>query len=69
MVEAGDGVGIVPSFVLPVCRYRKVVVTRLVNPTVDIDFYQIRNRELSSPKLRTTLHRFSRDTLHGGQVA
>jgi LysR family transcriptional regulator, carnitine catabolism transcriptional activator len=44
MVEAGHGVGIVPSFALPVCQYRKVVMTRLVNPTVNIDFYQIRNR-------------------------
>jgi LysR family transcriptional regulator, carnitine catabolism transcriptional activator len=44
MVEAGHGIGIVPSFVLPVCQYRKVVMTRLVNPTISIDFHQIRNR-------------------------
>jgi len=44
MVEAGHGIGIVPSFVLPVCQYRKVVMMRLVNPAVDIDFFQIRNR-------------------------
>ena len=44
MVEAGHGIGIVPSFVLPVCQYRKVGMTRFVNPAVNIDFYQIRNR-------------------------
>ena len=44
MVEAGHGIGIVPSFVLPVCQYRKVVMTRIVNPAVSIDFHQIRNR-------------------------
>ena len=44
MVEAGHGIGIVPSFVLPVCQYRKVVMSRLVNPKVNIDFHQIRNR-------------------------
>lgn len=44
MVEAGHGTGIVPSLALPVCQYRKVVMARLVNPTVNVDFYQIRNR-------------------------
>jgi LysR family transcriptional regulator, carnitine catabolism transcriptional activator len=44
MVEAGQGIGIVPASALPVCRYRNVVMTRLVNPGVVVDFYQIRNR-------------------------
>ena len=44
MVEAGEGTGVVPSSALPVCRHRHVVMTRLVNPTVLVDFYQIRNR-------------------------
>jgi DNA-binding transcriptional LysR family regulator len=56
MVEAGHGVGIVPSFTLPVCRYRKVVMTRLINPTVSIDFYQIRNR---GRKLSEAAHDFT----------
>lgn len=44
MVEAGHGIGIIPSIALPVCQYRKVVMTRLINPTVSLDYYQIRNR-------------------------
>lgn len=44
MVEAGEGTGIVPSFALPVCQRRHVVMTRLTNPMVPVDFYQIRNR-------------------------
>jgi LysR family transcriptional regulator, carnitine catabolism transcriptional activator len=44
MVEAGEGTGIVSASTLPVCRHRNVVMTRLVNPVVLVDFYQIRNR-------------------------
>jgi LysR family transcriptional regulator, carnitine catabolism transcriptional activator len=49
MVEAGEGTGIVPSSALPVCQRRHVVMSRLINPTVPMDFYQIRNpgRKLS----------------------
>jgi LysR family transcriptional regulator, carnitine catabolism transcriptional activator len=42
MVEAGEGIAIVPSFALPDCRARGVVTSRLVNPIVHLDFYQIR---------------------------
>ena len=42
MVEAGEGVAVVPSFALPECRKRGVLVSRLVNPNVALDFYQIR---------------------------
>lgn len=44
MVEAGHGTGIVPSYALPACERRRVQVSRLTNPTVPIDFYQIRSR-------------------------
>ena len=44
MVEAGEGTGIVPSLALPVCQRRHVAMIRLTNPTVPVDFYQIRNR-------------------------
>jgi LysR family transcriptional regulator, carnitine catabolism transcriptional activator len=49
MVEAGEGTGIVPSSALPVCQRRHVVMSRLINPTVPVEFYQIlnRGRELS----------------------
>jgi len=44
MVEAGEGTGIVPSSAFPVCQRRHVVMSRLINPAVPADFYQIRHR-------------------------
>jgi len=40
---------VIPSFGLPACRNRKVVVSRLVNPVVTLDFYQISNRAKKLP--------------------
>jgi LysR family transcriptional regulator, carnitine catabolism transcriptional activator len=42
MVEAGQGVAIIPSYGLPACRGRKLAMTRLINPVVPLDFSQIR---------------------------
>ena len=42
LVEAGEGVAIVPSFGVPVCRSRNVVMSRLVNPVLAHDFHEIR---------------------------
>ena len=44
MVEAGLGTGIVPSHALLACQRRRVMTSRLTNPTVPIDFFQIRSR-------------------------
>jgi LysR family carnitine catabolism transcriptional activator len=44
MVEAGEGIAIIPSFVLPACRNRKVLLSRLINPVVNLDFSWISNR-------------------------
>ena len=41
MVEAGEGVAVIPSYVLPACRNRKVAMSRLINPTVSLDFSRI----------------------------
>jgi LysR family transcriptional regulator, carnitine catabolism transcriptional activator len=49
MVEAGEGFAVIPSFGLPACRNRKVVVSRLINPVVSLDFYQISNRGKKLP--------------------
>jgi len=49
MVEAGQGAAIIPSFGLPVCRSRNVSASRLVNPTVTMDFHEIRNRGRKLP--------------------
>jgi LysR family transcriptional regulator, carnitine catabolism transcriptional activator len=42
MVEAGQGVAIIPSYGLPACRSRKLAMSRLINPVVPLDFSQIR---------------------------
>ncbi len=42
MVEAGEGTAIVPSFALPACRNRPIVISRLTEPEVHLDFHQIR---------------------------
>ena len=49
MVEADEGIAIIPSFGLPACRNRKVVMSRLINPVVDVEFYQISNRGKKLP--------------------
>ena len=43
MVEAGEGVAIIPSYGQLACRDRKVVMSRLINPVVHLDFSQIRH--------------------------
>jgi LysR family transcriptional regulator, carnitine catabolism transcriptional activator len=49
LVEADEGIAIIPSFGLPVCRNRKVVMSRLVNPVVHLEFDQISNRGKKLP--------------------
>jgi LysR family transcriptional regulator, carnitine catabolism transcriptional activator len=49
MVEAGQGIAIIPSFVLPACRNRKVVMSRLVNPVVNVDFSRVSLRGKKLP--------------------
>jgi LysR family carnitine catabolism transcriptional activator len=49
MVEADEGIAIIPSFGLPACRNRRVVSSRLINPIVDVEFHQISNRGKKLP--------------------
>jgi LysR family transcriptional regulator, carnitine catabolism transcriptional activator len=49
MVEAGEGIAIIPSYVLPACRNRKVVMSRLVNPVVNVDFSRVSLRGKKLP--------------------
>jgi DNA-binding transcriptional LysR family regulator len=42
MVEAGLGVGVIPSFWLAACAGRAVVATQLAAPIVRLDFQMIR---------------------------
>ncbi len=56
LVEADEGIAIIPSFALPACRNRQVMMSQLVNPLVDLDFYQISHR---GKKLPPTVAEFS----------
>lgn len=49
MVEAGEGIAVIPSFGLPACRNRRIVMSRLINPVVTMDYHQIRNRGKKLP--------------------
>ena len=48
LVEAEEGIAIIPSFGLPACRNRRIVMSQLINPVVRFDFHIIsrRGREL-----------------------
>lgn len=49
MVEADEGIAIIPSFGIAACRDRKVVMSRLVNPVVEVEFHQISSRGKKLP--------------------
>lgn len=49
MVEAGHGIAIIPSFGVPACRNRRVVMSRLVNPVVVLEHHLIRSRARKLP--------------------
>jgi len=49
LVEAEEGMAIIPSFGLPACRDRKVTMSKLVNPVVHLEFHQISNRGKKLP--------------------
>ena len=49
LVEAEEGIAIIPSFGVPVCRNRKVVMSRLINPIVNLEFHQISTRAKKLP--------------------
>lgn len=48
-LESGEGSGIVPSWALAASRNRRVVMSRLINPVVNLDFYQISDRGKKLP--------------------
>jgi LysR family transcriptional regulator, carnitine catabolism transcriptional activator len=49
LVEADEGIAIIPSFGLPACRNRRVVMSRLVDPVIALDFHQISKRGKTMP--------------------
>ena len=50
LVEAGEGIAIIPSFGLPACRNRKVAMSRLIDPVVHLEFHQISDRGKKLPQ-------------------
>lgn len=49
LVEAGEGIAIIPSFGLPACRSRQVTMSELVEPVVTLEFHQISHRGRKLP--------------------
>ena len=56
MVEADEGIAIIPSYGLAACRNRRVTMIPLINPVVSLEFCQISNRgkKLSSGAIEFT---------------
>jgi DNA-binding transcriptional LysR family regulator len=44
MVEAGEGIAVVPSYSLLASRNRRVVMSRLINPVAEVEFSLISYR-------------------------
>ncbi len=49
LVEADQGIAIVPSFGLPVARQRRRVKHRVINPEIHLLFHQISDRGRKRP--------------------
>jgi LysR family carnitine catabolism transcriptional activator len=49
LVEAEEGIAVIPSFGVPACRNRKVVMSQLINPVVRFDFHLISSRARELP--------------------
>jgi LysR family carnitine catabolism transcriptional activator len=50
LVEAGEGIAVIPSFGLTACRSRKVSMSELVEPIVTLEFYEISSRGKRLPE-------------------
>ena len=49
MVEAGEGIAVIPSFALPAFRNRRVAISKLINPVVNLDFSRVSLRGKKLP--------------------
>jgi DNA-binding transcriptional LysR family regulator len=58
LVEADEGIAIVPSFGMLACRNRKVTVSELIEPIVNLELYQISNRGRKLPAEATEFSAF-----------
>lgn len=58
LVEAGEGIAIIPSFGLAACRSRNVSMSELVEPIVTQEFFEISNRGTRLPEEATQFSAF-----------
>jgi DNA-binding transcriptional LysR family regulator len=49
LVEAEQGIAIIPSFGMPACRNRKIMTSQLIQPVVRFDFHMISRRGKELP--------------------
>jgi len=49
LVEAEEGIAIIPSFGMPACRNRTITTSQLINPVVRFDFHMISRRGIELP--------------------
>ena len=49
LVEAEEGIAVIPSFGIPACRNRKVAMSQLINPVARFDFHLISSRAKELP--------------------
>jgi LysR family transcriptional regulator, carnitine catabolism transcriptional activator len=60
LVEAGEGVAIVPSYGILACRDQRTATSRLVNPAVQVDFHEIRHGGRKLPSIGNDFTSFLR---------
>ncbi len=58
MVEAGEGIAVVPSYSLAASRGRRVVMSRLINPIAEVDFSLISYRGKRLPAIAVAFTEF-----------
>ena len=49
LVEAEEGIAIIPPFGMPACRNRMITTSQLINPVVHFDFHMISRRGIELP--------------------
>lgn len=58
LVEAGEGIAVVPSYALPASRNRRVVMSRLINPVAEVEFSLISYRGKKLPPVAGSFAEF-----------
>lgn len=58
MVEAGEGIAVVPSYSLLASRNRNIVMSRLINPVAEVEFSLISYRGVKLPVVANTFTEF-----------